>query len=135
MSTSLAARGNSVLPSFGVDLSAALGKLLTFTSGTPAVNTSTTVPAVAVVLDGNVAAKESSIGFLGGSLPPVRALISSSSTTLYQGDTLQQAADGTLTKDLGTGNARVVVAVLTDPNGAQPGDLAEVSFFTPQTRS
>lgn len=135
MSTSLAARGNPILPFTGTDLSAALGKLVTFSAGVPALNSSTSVPAVGIVLDGNTATKESSIGFLGGSLPPVRALISGSSAALSVGDTLQQASDGTLTKDAGSGNARVVVGVLTDPNGAQPGDFAEVTFFTPQIRS
>ena len=48
---------------------------------------------------------------------------------------MQQAADGTLTKDLGTGNARVVVGVCSDLNGAVAGDECEVTFFTPQIRS
>lgn len=133
--SSLAARGNPILPVTGVDLSAALGKLVTMTAGVPAVSASATVPAVGVVLEGNVAAKNSSIGFLGGNLPPVRALISAASADLATGDTLQQAADGTLTKDLGAGNARVVCAVLTDLNGAKAGDLAEVTFFPGQIRS
>ena len=47
------------------------------------------------------------------------------------GDKLQQAADGTLTKDLGLGNARVTVAICTDLNGGVAGDLCEVSFLTP----
>jgi len=129
--SSLAARGNPIIPFTGADLSAALGKLVVFTAGVPAVSASATVPATGVVLDGNVAAKQSSIGMLGGNLPPVRALISASSAQLYPGDKLQQAADGTLTKDLGAGNARVTVATLTDENGAVAGDLAEVSFQTP----
>jgi hypothetical protein len=134
MSSALAARGNAILPITGVDLSAALGKLVTFAGGVPAVSASATVPAVGIVLDGEIATKESSIGFLGCSIPPVRALISAAANPLEQGDTVQQAADGTLTNDAGAG-ARVVVGVLTDPNGAVAGDFAEVSFFTPQIRS
>ena len=134
MGSSLAARGNPILPFYGVDLSAATGLLATFAAGVPAVSQSATVPAVGIILDGNVAAKESSIGILGGNLPPVRAKISATSAALSPGDVLEQAADGTLTKDTGAG-ARVVLAVLTDPNGAVAGDLAEVTFFTPQIRS
>jgi hypothetical protein len=134
MST-LAARQSPILPSTGVDFSAALGKLVTFAAGVPAVNASATVPAVGLVIEGNDATHQSSLAFLGGNLPPMRALISSASAQLYQGDTVQQAADGTLTKDVGTGTGRVVVGVLTDPNGAVAGDLAEVTFFTPQIRS
>jgi hypothetical protein len=130
MSSSLAARGIPILPFFGVDLSAALGKLIVFNAGVPAVNASTNVPAIGIVLDGNIATKESSIGILAGNLPPVRALISAAAAPLTQGATLQQAADGTLTNDAGPGNVRVVVGVLSDPNGAQPGDLAEVTFFS-----
>jgi hypothetical protein len=133
MST-LAARGESILPFTGTDLSAALGKLVTFSGGTPAVNASATVPAVGLVIEGNDATHQSSIAFLGGNLPPFRGLISGSSAALNQGDTVMQAADGTLTRDTGSGS-RVVVGVLTDPNGAQPGDLAEITFFTPQSRS
>lgn len=117
----------------GVDLSAALGKLVTFNAGVPAVNASATVPAAGIVLDGNPAAKESSIGLLGGNLPPVRALISGAQ--LYPGDLVQQAADGSVSKDLGTGNARCTCGFLSDPNGAVAGDFAEVTFFTPQIRT
>lgn len=135
MSSTLAARGTPIVAVTGTDLSAALGKLITFSAGVPAVSASATVPAVAIVLDGNTATKNSSVGFLAANLPPVRALISAAATALKQGDTLQQSTDGTLTNDAGTG-ARVVVGVLTDPNGAVAGDLAEVSFFNgPQIRS
>ena len=134
MSSTLAARGVPILAITGVDLSAALGKLVTFTAGVPAVSASATVPAVGIVLDGNTATKNSSIGFLGANLPPVRALISAASAALSQGDSLMQAADGTLTKDTGAG-ARVVVGILSDPNGAQPGDLAECTLTMGNIRS
>jgi hypothetical protein len=131
----MAARGNPILAITGTDLSALLGKLITFSAGVPAASASATVPATAIVLDGNTATKNSSVGFLAGNLPPVRALISPTATALKQGDTLQQSTDGTLTNDAGSG-ARVVVGVLTDPNGAVAGDLAEVAFFAgPQIRS
>lgn len=131
----LAARGNPIYRFTGVDLSLALGKLLTFAAGVPAVSASATVPAVGIVLDANTATKDTAVGILGASLPPVRALISAGSVALFPGDSLQQAADGTLTKDLGTGNARVVCGILTDPNGAVAGDLAEVVLFPGQIRA
>lgn len=133
MST-LASRSNPIYALTGVDLSAALGKLVTFAAGVPAVSASATVPAMGIVMDGNTALKNSTIGFLGANLPPVRALISAASAALFPGDALQQAADGTLTKDTGAG-ARVVCGILTDPNGAVAGDLAEVTLFPGQIRS
>jgi hypothetical protein len=45
-----------------------------------------------------------------------------------------QAADGTVTKEV-TGSARVFIGICTDKNGANPGDLFEVSFCTPSVRS
>jgi len=137
MSSALLAKGNAIFPETATDLSAAIGKLVTFAAGVPAVNASATVPAVGIVLDarkrtvGAGSTYDNAIGVIGALTGPVRALISANSAALSLGDKLQQAADGTLTKDLGAGNARVTVAILTDLNGAQPGDLAEVTFLTP----
>jgi hypothetical protein len=133
--SSLASRGNPNYPITGVDLSSNLGYLVTFSAGVVAVSASATVPAVGIVMEGNTAARNSTIGFLGANMSVTRAKISASSAQLYQGDSLQQAADGTLTKDLGAGNARVVCGILTDPNGAVAGDLAEVTLFPGQIRS
>lgn len=139
--SSLQAKGNAIYVETATDLSAAIGKLVTFTGGAPGVNASTTVPAVGIVLDARTRTVftttryDNAIGMLGGLPGPVRAVISVGSAPLNFGDTLQQAADGTLTKDLGPGNNRVVVGVMTDLNGAQPGDECEVTLFTPQTRS
>ena len=135
--STLQAKGNAIYPETATDLSAAIGKLITFTAGVPAVSASATVPAVGVVLDarkrtvGTVTTYDNAIGILGALPGPVRAVISASSAAVNFGDKLQQAADGTLTKDLGAGNARVTVAICTDLNGAVAGDLAEVSFLTP----
>ena len=141
--SSLQAKGNAIYAETATDLSAAIGKLVTYSGGAPSVNASTTVPAVGVVLDARKRTSvnnvtiyyDNAIGLLGGLPGPVRAVINASSAPLNFGDTLQQASDGTLTKDLGTGNARVVVAVMSDLNGASPGDECEVTFFTPQIRS
>lgn len=141
--SALQAKGNAIYAETVTDLSTAIGKLVTFAAGVPAVNTSTTVPAVGVVLDarkrqaitGGATYYDNALGLLGGLPGPVRAIINANSAPLNFGDTLQQANDGTLTKDLGNGNNRVVVAVMSDLNGANPGDECEVTFFTPQIRT
>jgi hydrogenase maturation factor HypE len=140
MSSALLARGNAIFPDTGVDLSAAVGKLVTFSAGVPAVSASATVPATGIVLDASTrtvtgnTVYENSIGILGALPGPVYAKISGSATAIGFGDTLQQAADGTLTNDAGTG-ARVVVGVCADKNGAVAGDMCTVAFFSPQIRS
>jgi hypothetical protein len=134
--SALQARGNCFYPDSTTDLTGAIGKLLTFTGGVPAVNTSTSVPAVAVVVDarkrtpisGGATYYDNTLAILGRT-PPIRALLSATSAPLNFGDMVQQAADGTVTKDLGPTNTRVVVGVCTDLNGAQPGDLFEISTF------
>jgi len=137
----LQAKGNAIYVDTTTDLSAAIGKLVTFTAGVPAVNASASVPAVGIVLDGrtrtvfNTTRYDNAIGILGGLPGPVRAIISAASAPLSFGDTLMQAADGTLTKDTGAGNIRVVAGVMTDLNGAQPGDECEVTLFGPQYRT
>jgi len=139
--SSLQAKGNAIYYDTTTDLSAAIGKLVTFTAGTPAVNASTTTPATGIVLDARTRTVlsttrfDNALGILGALPGPVRAIISAGSAALALGDTLMQAADGTLTKDAGPGTARVVVGVLSDLNGAQAGDFAEVTLFTPQIRS
>jgi hydrogenase maturation factor HypE len=116
--SALQARGNAIIPETATDLSAAIGKLVTFTAGVPAVSASATVPAVGIVLDarkrtvGSTTTNDNAIGILGALPGPVRAMLSA-------------------TKDLGNGNARVTVAVVTDLNGGVAGDLCEVAFITP----
>lgn len=135
--STLQAKGNAIYPETATDLSASIGKLVTFTAGVPAVSASATVPAVGIILDarkrtvGSNTTYDNAIGIIGALPGPVRAQISATSAALSFGDKLQQAADGTLTKDLGAGNARVTVAILTDLNGAVAGDYAEVTFITP----
>jgi len=135
--SALQAKGNAIYLDATVDFSAAVGKLVVFSAGVPAVNASATVPAVGVVLDArtrtalNVTTYVNSLGILGGLPGPCRGQISAASAGLSFGDRLMQAADGTLTKEV-TGSPRVVVGILSDQNGANPGDLAEVTYFTPQ---
>ncbi len=122
-------RAAAIFASTGVDLSAALGKLVTFSAGVPAVSASATVPATGIVIEAEVAAKQSSLGVIGALSGTVLAKLSASTAAVAQGDKLQQAADGTLTKE--TTGARVTVAVVVDPNGGVAGDLVEVALITP----
>lgn len=140
----LQAKGNAIYSELTVDLSGSIGKLVTFTAGVPAVNTSTTVAAVGIVLDSRKRAVgsppasyeyENAIGILGGLDGAYRGLISANATPLNFGDTVIQAADGTLTNDTGPGNARVVVGVVAAIGGAVAGDWTEIVFYTPQVRS
>ena len=126
MDSSLQARGNAVYQyppdsTFtGVDFSASRGLLLAVDgSGNMTVNTSTTVPAAAVVLDGAVAAKPSAIGILGGLPGPVFVKLSG---TVKPFQRIQQAADGGVVADVGPGTGRVVVGTL----GAQGGIAGDV---------
>lgn len=141
MGSSLQAKGNAIYRDTATDLSAAIGKLVTFTGGVPAVNASATVPAVGIVLDarkktsvnGSTTYYDNQIAILGRT-GPVRALLSATSAAVNFGDTVMQAADGTVTKDV-TGSARVVTGVCTDENGAQPGDLFEICTFDGDIRT
>jgi hypothetical protein len=127
--------GDSILPVTGVDFSASPGLAVKFTAGVPAVNDSATVPAIAVVLEGNVAAKQSSLGVLGGLPKPVRVRIAADSADMSQGDTIMQKNDGTFTKDVGAGTARCVCGVITEVKGAKAGDLAGAQLIAPQIRA
>ena len=134
--SALQARGNAVYQETATDLSAAIGKLVTFAAGVPSVSASATVPAVGIVLDArtrtvaSVTTYQNSIGILGLMPGPVRAKISATATAISFGDMLQQSTDGTLTNNAGSG-ARLIVGVCTDKNGAVAGDLCEVCLFEP----
>jgi hypothetical protein len=136
--STLQAKGNAIYVETTQDwqTTPALGKLVTFSGGVPSINASTTVPAVAVVLDARtrtavgVTTYMNSLGILGGMPGPMRGLIDSGSVPLFFGDRVMQAASGALTKEV-TGSPRVVVGIVTDENGANPGDLTEITFITP----
>jgi len=127
--------GDSIMNVTGVDLSAALGKAVKITAGVVALNDSATVPAKAIVLEGNVAAKNSSIGILGGLPDPVLVQIAGDATALSFGDAIQQKNDGTWTNDAGAGTARCVAGIITDPAGAVAGQLVAAQLFAPQIRA
>jgi hypothetical protein len=131
MSNSSLSAGPNVVPCTGVDLSAALGKLVKITAGAVAVNDSATVPAKALVLEGNLAARQSTLAILGAVPFACFVQIAAGSAALAFGDYLQQAADGTFTKDTGAPNARCICGVVTDPAGAVAGQLVAAVVFRP----
>ncbi len=83
------------------------GYLVKLSSGKAALNTSATVEAYGVILDGEDTTGRSSIGVLGGNIGPVR--LKNTVAAISKGERLMQVNDGTVTKDAGSG-ARVVVA-------------------------
>lgn len=128
--------GSPIIRETATDLSASIGKLVTFSAGVPSVSASATVPAPGLVLDarkrvvGSTTTYDNSILLLGGG-EVVLAKISASATAISVGDELQQSTDGTLTNDAGSG-ARLIVAVAVQ--SAVAGDLAVVRTKTPIAR-
>jgi hypothetical protein len=140
--SALQAKGNAVYVDTTTNLSAAIGKLVTFTAGVPAVNASLTVPAMGVVLDARVRTVSTGATYYDNAIlctavppGPVRVLLNANSVALSFGDSLMQASDGTVTKDVGPGTARCVVGFCTDENGAQPGDFFEACLTAGDVRS
>jgi hypothetical protein len=125
--SALKQRENAILPVTGTDLSAKQGYIYKAdAAGGIALNDSTTVAAMAVVLDGEVAAKQSSLGILGA-IEGTVLFKASGAGKKY--DRLAQAADGTVIKDPGAGTARVVIGVACEDFAA--GDLFEGAPLAP----
>ena len=130
--------GSPLVRETATDLSAAIGKTVTFSAGVPSVSASATVPATGIVLDarkrvvnnGTTTTYDNSILLLGPGVV-VLAKISASATAISAGDELQQAADGTLTNDAGSGQ-RLIAGIAIQP--AVAGDMARVLVFKPTPR-
>lgn len=129
MGSALLVRENAIVPHTGVDLSAAEGLLLKENSGALAVNDSATTPARAVCLEGNVAAKDSSVAILGAQGGVVRLKLTGN-VTKY--GLLQQVNDGTVEADAGSG-ARVLVAVALE--AGSDSQLVEAALIPPRIAS
>lgn len=129
MNTSLFAMSVAVIASTGVDFTGKEGYLLKNNAGALAVNDSLTVPAVGVVLDGDGATKNSSIGVLG-QIPPVRL---KAGGAIAKFDQVVQQNDGTVITDPGAGTGRVVVGRALE--AAAAGDLFLVQTQAGDTRS
>mgnify|MGYP000414365750 CR=1 FL=1 len=134
MSSALYSRGNAIIPALGattlVDKEGYTVTLGVSSSNlTATLGASASVPSTGVVLEGAVAASLSSIGILGALAGPVRL---KTSGVIVAGARVQQAADGTIVTDAGTG-ARVVIGVALE--SAASGDLIEVATHAPLTLS
>lgn len=127
--SALTTRANGIVAVTGVDLSTKTGYLVKESSGTVAVNDSASAVALGVVLSGEVAAKDSAIGVLGAVAGTVKIKTSGAITKFNR---VQQAADGTVVADAGTGS-RVIVGVALE--SAASGDLIEVATFAPRLAS
>lgn len=125
--SSLQARGNAVYQYTGLDLSTSRGLLLSASAGTLAVNTSASVPATCVCLDGAAAAKVSTVAVLGQVPGPVFVKLSGT-VAAYQ--RIAQHTDGGVIADAGTG-ARVVVGCLGEVGGVS-GDIVPACLGLPQ---
>jgi hypothetical protein len=128
--------GSPIIRETATDLSASIGKLITFSAGVPSLSASATVPAQGIILDarkrvvGANTTYDNSLLLLGGG-EVVLAKISASATAISAGDALQQSTDGTLTNDAGSG-ARTIVAFAV--KAAVAGDLAVVRLSPPVSR-
>ena len=126
MGSALLSRENAIVPITGVNYTAKEGYLVKAAAGVHAVNDSKTVPAIGVILDGAVAAKDSALGILGALSGPVRL---KAGGAIKQFDRLEQKNDGTVVTDEGAGTARVVVGVALEDAAA--GDLFEAATLGP----
>ena len=128
--------GSAVIRETATDLSAAIGKTVTFSAGVPSVSASATVPVTGIVLDarkrvvGSTTYNDNSILLLGSG-EVVLGKISATATAISAGDELQQAADGTFTNDAGSG-ARLILAVAI--KAAVAGDMVPLLVCKPIAR-
>jgi hypothetical protein len=127
--SSLYAAGNAVVVHTGVNLPDKEGSLLKENSGALAVNDSATAAARAVCLEGNAAAKDSSVVPLGCCPAPIRL---KAGGTITKWAALQQKNDGTVEVDAGSG-ARVIVGVALED--AVSGDLFLAIVHSPRLAS
>lgn len=123
--SALSVRENAIIQHTGVDFSAAEGLLLKENGAALAVNDSATVPACAVCMEGNVAARDSSAGILGALKGTVRYKLTGAVNKYGR---LEQVDDGTVQADSGSG-ARVIVGVALETG--VDGQLIEAAPLAP----
>jgi hypothetical protein len=126
MNSALFSRAVAIIDVTGVDYTGKEGYLVKSAAGVDAINDSLTVPAFGVILDGDLAARNSSVGILGALSGTVRL---KAGGAIKQFDRLIQKADGTVLTDPGVGTARVVVGVAMEDAAA--GDLLEAATLAP----
>ncbi len=108
------------------DHSALKGYLVANSGGNAAVNTSTTVAALGVILDGETTTGKDAIALLGGNHGTVKLKAGGTITAFAR---LQQKNDGTVIVDAATG-LRVVVGLALE--AAVIGEIFEAMIFNPQ---
>lgn len=130
MNSALFARPNSLFsyqdPNNVTDFTGKEGYLVADNAGALTVNASSTVPAVAVVLDGLPPGRPTSLGTLGKT-PPVRLRAGGNITQFSR---LVQNAAGQVVTDPGPGNARVIVGLALEAAAAGDFFLADTCFPT-----
>lgn len=128
--SALYSRGNPVYPftpsATHVDKE---GYLVDLAADTATISSSASVPAKGVILEGQATTGKSSIGILGALPAPVYLRASGAIT---KGAEVQQAADGTVVTDAGSG-ARVIVGVAME--NAVSGQKFEAVAHKPVARS
>ncbi len=130
MNSALYARAAAIIELTGAtDLSEKRGYLVTFSGDTATLSASATVPATGVVLEGRRITYQTIVAILGAGHGSV---LLKASGAITKGARIQQAADGTVVTDAGSG-ARVVVGVALET--AASGDLFEAAIITPLTLS
>lgn len=135
MGSALKTREEAIIPlTPAADYSAKRGYTVTVSGETATLSSSATVPAKGVILEPNrtsagYATEQVTVGILGGFAGSV---LMKTSGAITKGDLVQQAADGTIVTDAGTG-ARTVIGVALDTGVS--GDLISVAPFAPQIRS
>lgn len=126
MGSALLTKETAIIPHTGVDFTDKEGYLVKENAGALALNDSATAAALGVVLEGNAAAKQSSVGVLGGFSGTCRVKLGGAVTKYNR---LQQKSDGTLEVDAGSG-ARAIVGIALETGVAN--DLIEAVLFSPR---
>ncbi len=135
MSSPYSARASAIIEAVGAtDLSAKKGSTVTLAVSagvmTATLSASASVPAVGIIMNGEATTARSTIGILGA--PGLGTVYMKTSGVIAAGARVQQAADGTIVTDAGTG-ARVVIGVALEV--AASGDLIEVAPIAPMILS
>lgn len=130
MNSALYTRAAAIIALTGAtDLSSARGYTVTISGDVATLSASASVPATGVVLEGRPTTDQSTVAILGAGHGTV---LLKSSGAITKGARIQQAADGTVVTDAGTG-ARVVIGVALET--AASGDLFEAALIGPLTLS
>ncbi len=128
--SALTTRTNGIIPlTPAADQTAKLGYAVDVSGDTATVSSSATTAVLGLILEGGDTDEQSSVGILGAICGTVRL---KASGTITKGARVQQAADGTVVTDAGSGSRVVIGVALED---AVSGDLFEVATHVPLSLS